>query len=170
MIRNRRKLLIPIVILSILIGGAITFTTPNKLACRVYLALLNPDLETISIYLSEHQEVSSVYYASPSSAQNGSSLFVLTMDDGEVRYSTGEQAIDSSINRVVSSYLFGTIRSNGVNVFFFLNRYSTHFSSTLLGIQYAPLDNPITFMDAPIQNEPLQDKWYYFIERGEILG
>ncbi|MEG2013822.1 MAG: hypothetical protein RR063_11565 [Anaerovoracaceae bacterium] len=167
---NRKKLLVIFAILLMLIGSVMVFTTPNKLASRVYLSILKPHFEAISIYLSEHQEVSSIYYASPSSVHGTSSSFMLTMDNGEVRYSTGEQVTDDSINKVISSYIFSTIQAGGNNVFFCLNRYSTHFSDTLYGIQYAPLDNPIAFSDAPIKNEQLQKNWYFFVEQDKILG
>lgn len=147
-------------------GSFIVFFTPNKLASRIYLSVLKSDFETTAVYLSEHQEISSIYYTPPSSfsPQAISSAFILMLTDGETRYSTGDSITDASINRIIRLYQFNTIRASGGNVFFYLNRFSTHFSNTLYGIQYAPLDKPTTFANASIKNEKIQDNWYYFVE------
>lgn len=166
--KSHRKFFVIAIIIIILVGNFIVFFTPNKLASRIYLSVLKLDFEATAVYLSEHQEVSSIYYIPPSSSQAISSAFMLMMNDGETRYSTGDSIIDASINKIICSYQFNTIRASGGNVFFYLNRFSTHFSNTLYGIQYAPLDKPTTFVNAPIKSEKIQDNWYYFVELDTI--
>lgn len=164
------KVLTIMTVLALLTACLIIFATPNKLGSQIYLAVLKSDFETVVAYLGEHREISSIYYISPIDAQNGQSAFMLTTYDGDIRYSTGDMATDKSINKIVCSYQFNTIRAKENCVFFCLNKFSTHFSRTLQGIQYTPSDKPLTSIDELIKNERMENYWYYFVEQDEVLG
>lgn len=143
-------------------------TTPTQVVSQLYFSVYRREFEVCANYLNSHPEVVSIYKTSVLDGKQESSFVLVTKNESQWKEcsSTNDDSIDAAIKKVQSIYLFSTIEQQDECVFFSLNKFSSHFSKTLCGIQYAPTKQEFLFDgEGTTKKYKFDDGWFYTVRQ-----
>lgn len=143
---------IAICIVVVLLGlCAWLMLTPNVLMCRFVLAVCRDDFDRCALYCIDND-------LNVRSSLEGRWYFY----DNEFNeyHTTGDAAIDASISKIMTIYLFGSIDNFDGRAVFMLNRIP-YSRKTGYALQYAPNNDPLGYYGYDVINQPLGNGWYY---------